>query len=136
VPEQLAAGPGGATFAFDKGMIGDSGSEGLAPTKAFLQSLPGGGHGHGVKPPALLGGEGLPIPQSIRDVVRWRAFNCPAEYAEFRPSCANCRHRRCPEAFQPGPFLLALLGNLNANGLGVQAVGGGNGHRAEGPAPA
>jgi hypothetical protein len=27
----------------------------------------------------MLGGEGLPIMLSIRDVVRWRAFNCPEE---------------------------------------------------------
>jgi hypothetical protein len=40
----------------------------FAPTEAFLHGLAGGGHGHGVEPPAFLGIQRLPVAESIGDV--------------------------------------------------------------------
>ena len=55
VTQKLAAGLGRQALAFDEGIVGDGGTQHLAPAQPLLHCLAGGGHGHGVKPPALLG---------------------------------------------------------------------------------
>ena len=53
MPQQLAPRFGRQTFAFDKGVVGQGSTQGLAPVNTFLHSLAGGGNSHGVEPAAV-----------------------------------------------------------------------------------
>src|SRR5262249_24013346 len=80
------------TLAFYERIVSNGGAQCLAPAETFLSGLTGGGHGHGVKPPTLFGGQRFPVVQGIGDVV-WRGFlHGPAENAEFLAKGRVDRH--------------------------------------------
>ena len=81
--QKLTAGAGRKTLAFDEGIVGNGGPERFAPAETFLHGLTGGGHRHGVEPPALFRSQRFPVAQGIRDVVGRGFFHSPAEDAEF-----------------------------------------------------